>query len=79
MIMGSKTIMIQEDTYNKLVQLKQGNESFNDVIQRVISEKQDLLRYAGLLTEEEGELLESALNDIRKEMDQTDFARELGA
>jgi predicted CopG family antitoxin len=77
--MGSKTIMIQEDTYNKLVQLKQGNESFNDVIQRVISEKQDLLRYAGLLTEEEGELLESALNDIRKEMDQTDFARELGA
>lgn len=76
--MGSKTIMIQDDTYNKLVKLKQGNESFNDVIQRIISQKQDLLRYAGLFTENEGELLENILDDIRKEMDEADSAREIG-
>ena len=74
--MASKTIMIQEDTYNKLLQLKKGNESFNDVILRIISQKQDLLRYAGLLSEKEGELLEDALDDIEAEMDEADHERD---
>jgi predicted CopG family antitoxin len=70
--------MIQEDTYNKLVRLKRGNESFNDVILRIIAQKQDLLKYAGLLTEKEGEMLEAAFDDIEAEMNEADRERDGG-
>ena len=59
-----------------MVQLKKGNESFNDVILRIISQKQDLFRYAGLLSDKEGELLETALDDIEAEMDEADHDRD---
>ena len=74
--LGSKTIMIPDETYNKLLRLKEGNESFNDVILRLISQKQDLLRFAGLLTDKENELLESALDEMGREMDEADQARD---
>ncbi len=41
--------MIQEDTYNLLVKLKTKNESFNDLILRLIYTKQDLDPFFGLL------------------------------
>ncbi len=76
--MGSKTIMIQESTYNKLLQLKQGGESFNDVILRLISQQQDLMKYAGLLSEKEADMLEDIFDDIEKANDVADSAKDLG-
>ena len=64
--MASKTIMIQEETYQRLVQLKRENESFNDVILRLIYQKQDLIPFFGLLSEKEGEELEKAIEEARK-------------
>ena len=71
--MASKTIMIQEDTYNKLVKLKQNNESFNDLINRLIPDEQNLDPYFGILTSEEGNQLENAIDmnyQIMKKNDQ---------
>jgi len=75
-IMASKTIMIQEETYQRLLQLKRENESFNDVILRLIYQKQDLMPYFGLLTEKEGEELERAIEDARKANYFADQSRE---
>ncbi len=76
--MASKTIMVQEDTYNKLLQLKRKNESFNDLILRIISQKQDLIQYAGLLTPSEGDRLEQAFDDIEAANERADRERDQG-
>ena len=76
--MASKTIMIQESTYNKLLLLKSGGESFNDVILRLISQQQDLMKYAGLLSEKEADMLENVFDDIERANDAADSARDLG-
>ena len=63
--MTSKTIMIQEETYNRLLQLKHENESFNDLILRLIYQKQDLTPYFGLLPEEECDVIDKAIDEAR--------------
>lgn len=73
--MASKTIMIQEETYQRLLQLKKENESFNDLILRLIYQKQDLRPYFGLLSEREGKELEKAIDDARKTNDLADQKR----
>lgn len=73
--MASKTIMIQEETYQHLLQLKKENESFNDLILRLIYQKQDLRPYFGLLSEREGNELEKAIDDARKTNDLADQKR----
>ncbi|MHA1489976.1 MAG: antitoxin VapB family protein [Promethearchaeota archaeon] len=64
--MASKTIMIQEETYQLLLKLKKENESFNDVIIRLIYKKQDLTPFFGLLTKKEGNEIEKAIEEARK-------------
>ena len=45
-----KTITIRDDTYHTLLMLKEGEESFSDVINRLISKKnRDIREYAGAL------------------------------
>jgi predicted CopG family antitoxin len=45
-----KTITIRDDTYHNLLMLKEGEDSFSDVIDRLISKKnQDIREYAGAL------------------------------
>ena len=47
--MGSKLISIREDIYYKLKKLKRPNESFSEVIERLIlSHKKDPLRHFGI-------------------------------
>ncbi len=58
--------MIQEETYMRLLQLKQENESFNDVILRLIYQKQDLTPFFGFFSEEEGDEVEKAIVEARK-------------
>jgi predicted CopG family antitoxin len=45
-----KTITIRDDTYYTLLMLKEGEDSFSDVINRLISKKnRDIREYAGAL------------------------------
>ncbi|TFG05974.1 MAG: hypothetical protein EU536_00090 [Promethearchaeota archaeon] len=73
--MASKTIMIQEETYNRLLQLKRENESFNDLILRLINQKQELTPFFGLFSKREGDLIEKAIDEARKENDLADQLR----
>jgi predicted CopG family antitoxin len=74
--MASKTIMIQEGTYLKLLQLKKDNESFNDVISRLIYQAQELEPFYGMFDENQGNLIEEAINEARKANDLIDNQRE---
>jgi predicted CopG family antitoxin len=74
--MASKTIMIQEETYNRLLQLKLENESFNDLILRLIYQKQEIAPFFGLLSEEECDMVEKAIDEARKLNDLADQQRE---
>ncbi len=74
--MASKTIMIQEGTYLKLLQLKKDNESFNDVISRLIYQAQELAPYFGMFDENQGKIIEEAINEARQANDLIDDQRE---
>lgn len=74
--MASKTIMIQEDTYLKLLQLKKNKESFNDVISRLIYQVQELEPFFGMFDENQGNLIEEAIDEARKANDLIDNQRE---
>ncbi len=74
--MASKTIMVQEETYNYLLKLKRGNESFNDIIMRLILQAQDLTPYFGLLTEAEADAIENAIDEGRAANDAADEGRQ---
>ncbi len=55
-----KTITIRDDTYEKLTRLKRNGESFSDVIERLIEQKDfDISRYFGIL--KDSEVLEKIL------------------
>ena len=73
--MASKTIMIQQDTYEKLKRLKRGNESFNDLILRLVDKKQDLNPFFGILSEKEGDAIDQTLSQVRISMDKADKLR----
>ena len=45
-----KTITLRDDTYHNLLILKEGEDSFSDVINRLVSKKnRDIREYAGAL------------------------------
>ena len=74
--MASKTIMIQESTYLKLLQLKKDNESFNDVISRLIYQIQELEPFYGMFDENQGDLIQEAINEARQANDMIDNQKE---
>jgi predicted CopG family antitoxin len=73
--MASKTIMIQEETYQKLAELKHENESFNDIIQRLIYKYQDLKPYFGMISGKDGDQIEKAIEAAREANDIADLSR----
>ncbi|MEX2683111.1 MAG: antitoxin VapB family protein [Candidatus Sigynarchaeota archaeon] len=73
--MASKTIMIQEETYRKLAELRRGNESFNDLIQRLIYNYQDLTPYFGIISGKDGDQIEKAIEEAREANDAADLFR----
>lgn len=48
--MGSKNMAIRDDVYRRLRDAKRGNESFSDVINRLLEGKHDLMAFAGILS-----------------------------
>lgn len=63
--MATKTISITEEAYERLVSLKNKNESFSKIIER-ITNKPNLMDYFGILSKEKGDELEKNIKDLRK-------------
>ena len=62
--MATKTISITEEAYERLMAKKQTGESFSEVINK-ITNKVNLLDFAGILSREEAEKLEKAVRQAR--------------
>ena len=69
-----KTITIRDDTYHALLILKEGEDSFSDVINRLVSKKnRDVREYAGALRD--SKVLER-LHASTREMRESGWARQ---
>ena len=67
MFMVTKTLTITKEAYEQLKALKRPEESFSEEIKRITGSKQDIMRFAGILTEEEGEGMLAAIRKMREE------------
>ena len=79
-IVYMKTIMIRDDVYKKLLEIK-GDKSFSEVIEELIEEslsvrKKKIEKYFGILNEEEAEELSKEIMEMRKKTDE-DITRKL--
>lgn len=64
--MGTKTISLADDAYERLAAEKGEGESFSDVVRR-LTEATELSEYYGILSEETAEDLEDAITERRDE------------
>lgn len=75
--MGSKTIRLNDEAYEKLAGRKREGETFSDVVERLAGER-SLLEVAGIWKGETGELRETiAESRKRREEELEDVAEEL--
>jgi predicted CopG family antitoxin len=67
MFMATKTLTIMEDTYEMLLRNKMENESFSDVIRRIISRKgrKSFSDLFGILSNEEGDAIAKNLKKAK--------------
>ena len=63
--MGTKNISISEEAYERLAALKEPNESFTEVVNR-LTKKRSILELVGTLTEKEGEEIRRNIKEIRE-------------
>jgi predicted CopG family antitoxin len=62
--MASKNLAVREEVYRRLLEAKKGDESFSEVIERLLSGKSDLMSFAGVLSGDKEFSL--VLKDIRE-------------
>ena len=67
--MVTKTITVTKDAYEQLKALKRPEESFSEEIKRITGGKQDIMRFAGILSDNEGEEMLAAINKVREQSD----------
>ncbi|MBI2449122.1 antitoxin VapB family protein [Candidatus Pacearchaeota archaeon] len=65
--MATKTITITSEAYERLFAFKEPNESFSDVITKIMR-KYSFLDLVGILSPGEAEKLEKNIKEIRKRM-----------
>lgn len=75
--MGTRTISIKDEAYERLKRLKRQGESFTDLINR-LTQKRSLLELSEVATKEEVEALERAIDESRERRRQA-RRREIGA
>jgi predicted CopG family antitoxin len=63
--MGTKTIRLDDEAYERIAERKREGESFSDVVKRIAGER-SLLELAGVLTDEETETMRETI-DARRE------------
>ena len=61
----SKSIRLSEDAYERLAAHKQEDETFSDVVLRLVGER-SLLELAGILSDEEADELRDAVAERRE-------------
>ena len=66
--MATKTLTITEDAYDRLAVLKEGNESFSDVI-RKLTKKKTLADLVGILNPADAEELKRNIEYDRKKIE----------
>ncbi len=67
--MGTKTISIMDDVYKLLLINKLRNESFSDAIRRILSNKRDIMEFAGAwknISDKDIEEMKENVKKIRK-------------
>lgn len=60
----SKSIRLSKEAYERLATHKKENETFSDVVLRLAGER-SLLELAGILTDEQADVLEAAIKERR--------------
>jgi len=64
--MGTKTISLADDAYERLKAEKEEGESFSDVVRR-LTDGAELSEYYGILSDATAEELEAAVDERREE------------
>ena len=65
--MTSRNLSVKDDVYKKLREAKKGNESFSDVIERLLDRGHDLMAFAGILSgDKEFERVKGDIEQVRK-------------
>ena len=65
--MVSKNLAVRGEVYRKLLEAKKGDESFSDVIERLLEGKHDLMAFAGIFArDKEFERVKSDIQQVRK-------------
>jgi predicted CopG family antitoxin len=62
--MGTKTIRLDDEAYERLASRKREGESFSDVVKRVAGER-SLLEIAGILSDEGAETMRETITERR--------------
>ena len=62
--MGTKTIRLDDEAYERLASRKREGESFSDVVKRVAGER-SLLEIAGILSDDEAETMRETIAERR--------------
>ncbi len=65
-LMGTKTITIMKDVYDRLIALKKKDESFSEELRRLIEDKKDITEFAGMWSDMSDKEAEDLKNTIRK-------------
>lgn len=71
--MSSKNISLREDVYRELKAAKGDDESFSDVVERLLAAEEDehpLRRLEGTLDEEEAERARERMEEFRESLDE---------
>lgn len=69
--MGSKTISLREETYDRLERVKGKEESFSDAIERLLeTDEQPLEGLVGILTDEQAARLRDHSRSFRDEVEE---------
>ena len=64
--MVTKTLTITKEAYDQLKALKRPDESFSQTIKRITGNKQDIMRFAGILSDLSDKDIEEMKQSIRE-------------